>query len=345
MKALQSVVLLILFSFSLCQEEKRKALFSPANPEIESTSKQENVQALHEKIADLENKFETFKTTQEILFFKLENVLLNSALSQEDKTGLVSSFRTRSIEDDVQQNKADITELRVTDGRHDMLISQGMLNTNYINNTIIPDLEYRVEVKIDELKEADAFIDATRPPVGSIIAWLPAYSAKAEPPQGWKRCDGSVIETGPLAGKATPDLNSSKRFLRGSSDETAGTLEEDSVQEHLHADPGHSHADHGHTHVDNGHSHYEDSDHFPIFVGSDEAHAEDLFCSRQYNSGCGGWYVKFNDWTTEAARANIAAAKASIQTSTTGMGGMASGRVGEETRPKNMNVVYIMRIF
>ena len=46
---------------------------------------------------------------------------------------------------------------------------------------------------------------------------------------------------GPLTGTLTPDLNHSKRFLRGGADSDAGSVEEDAVRDHLHADPGHTH--------------------------------------------------------------------------------------------------------
>ena len=46
---------------------------------------------------------------------------------------------------------------------------------------------------------------------------------------------------GPLTGTLTPDLNHSKRFLRGGADSDAGSVEEDTVRDHLHADPGHTH--------------------------------------------------------------------------------------------------------
>jgi len=146
----------------------------------------------------------------------------------------------------------------------------------------------------------------------------------------------------------TPELNGAKRFLRGSADDQAGSMEEDAVQDHQHADPGHSHEDNGHSHVDAGHTHYEDNSgdgHFPLFIGSDEAHHEDLVCTRYYNDGnCGGYYVKFNSWVVETGKSSIQGAKASIQTSQTGVAGMSTGNIGGETRPKNMNVVYIMRI-
>ena len=60
-------------------------------------------------------------------------------------------------------------------------------------------------------------------------------------PGNWVKCNGQPIEVGPLAGTSTPDLNSSRRFLHGGSDSDAGSVEEDTVRDHLHADPGHTH--------------------------------------------------------------------------------------------------------
>lgn len=145
----------------------------------------------------------------------METVLMSLNLNEEQKQEMILNLENKAIEDDVQQNKEDIIDLRINDGRHYMLISQGMLMTNYINNTIIPDMKLSFDAKVDE-------IDSTRPPVGSIIAWLPSYSSKAEIPSGWQRCDGSHISKGPLSGRKTPDLNNSKRFLRGSSDADSG---------------------------------------------------------------------------------------------------------------------------
>ena len=79
------------------------------------------------------------------------------------------------------------------------------------------------------------------PPIGSIIAWLPSLALSSQLPSGWQRCDGQPINAGPLAGSKTPDLNESRRFLRGGADSNAGSVEGDTVRDHLHADPGHTH--------------------------------------------------------------------------------------------------------
>merc|ERR1739838_1117961 len=283
-----------------------------------------------EKIHKLEERLEI-----------LEQILVELDIPEKSKYKIKSISNEKDIESDVEQNKEDIIDLRITDGRHDMLLSQAFEMSKYINNTIIPMLEEKVNAKIEELELYGEYIDSTRPPIGSIVAWVPAYSAKEEIPSGWQRCNGEEITKGPLKGKLTPDLNMAKRFLRGGSDETAGTFEDDSVQDHSHEDSGHSHADAGHTH-------YEDSGgagHWSAFFGSDEANGEDILCSRNYNDGsCGGYYMHTNSWSTENGFSAIQTAKANIQAISAGLGGMRSGRTGTETRPKNMNVAYIMRI-
>merc|ERR1719336_1650479 len=182
-----------------------------------------------------------------------------------------------------------------------------MAMINNINNSVIPaainDVTTAVDIKLD-------FIDATRPPIGSIVAWLPRMSVAGDVPSGWQRCDGSAIAAGPLAGMLTPDLNTARRFTRGGSDDTAGNVEEDSVEDHLHADQGHTHADAGHSHrnTDNGQT--------PICTGTES-----------YNIGrIGSGYLSYitSPYQTAAAVANIQVASANIAASITNMGGMSS---------------------
>ena len=252
---------------------------------------------------------------------------------------------TKTIEEDVQQNKEDIVDLRITDAHHDSLISQALNNNNILNMTF----EQKLDLLIKSIQDRDEFLDQTRPPIGSIIAWLPAYSSDKKIPDGWQRCDGSLIKHGALRGQATPDLNTAGRFLRGSADAAAGSVQDDAVQDHTHIDEGHSHADAGHTHSDSGHEHIMDSSgdgvSFPPFIGADEAHAAERLCSSSYHEKCGGYYFRKDSvWATAKNKAHLSTNKANIQGSSSGLSGMGSGRVAQETRPKNMNVVYIMRI-
>ena len=95
-------------------------------------------------------------------------------------------------------------------------------------------------------------------PVGSIIAWVlrvdnDTSGEAVDLPDGWLRCDGSVIPEGSIwAGKQVPDLNGQRRFLRGGSEEEMLTLEDDQIMEHTHeindAQHSHSYEDKHYTH-------------------------------------------------------------------------------------------------
>ena len=85
-------------------------------------------------------------------------------------------------------------------------------------------------------------------PVGTILSWVLRVDNDGgdivDLPDGWMRCDGSVIPHGSIwTGKNVPNLNGERRFLRGGPDEDLLTLEDDQVQDHHHivVDPGHSH--------------------------------------------------------------------------------------------------------
>ena len=159
-------------------------------------------------------------------------------------------------------------------------------------------------------------------PVGSIIAWVPHVfpgtnhsQVDVNIPSGWQKCDGSLINPpSVLAGQRTPDLNNENRFLRGSPDETVLSFEEDMVLEHGHDinDPGHVHS-------------YTDK-------------YGELTDNYQSDKGSGLAFMVNSDH----ARTSIS--------QTTGievgsMTGVATSQKGSETRPKNMHVTYILRIF
>ena len=157
-------------------------------------------------------------------------------------------------------------------------------------------------------------------PIGSILAWVPnalpgSDNSKAtlDIPQGWQKCDGSIIDSpSVLAGQRTPDPNNEKRFLRGSPDETLLTLEDDMIQDHKH-----DISDHGHTH-----------DYTDTYVDSTG--------TSSWN-GIGGqakWFPPTHEKTTQSQMTGVKVESVS-----------SSYKKGEETRPKNMHVSYIMRIF
>ena len=72
-------------------------------------------------------------------------------------------------------------------------------------------------------------------PIGSIMAWHKSLVKAERPPPGWYECEGQTVTVGEGASAkifALPDLNKSRRFLRGGTD--SGKDEEDAFQGHWH---------------------------------------------------------------------------------------------------------------
>ena len=158
--------------------------------------------------------------------------------------------------------------------------------------------------------------------LGTILAWTPSPDSNNQDhvdlPECYVPCDGSEITEGIWKGRQTPDLNNPKRFLRGGRVSDALKFEEDSLQEHSHtstvSDPGHSH---GFTEYA---SNLESPDGYP-----DPAPKllSDKLC------------LDFPfPLTTNSAKSGISMAVTGVQ----------GGRKGSETKPKNMNVVFVMKV-
>ena len=212
---------------------------------LESQGKQDNGQ--EEIYANLEKLMDRIQNLEER--YRIENLEERYRIEHlEERLSFLEN--PRYMEDDIKQNQEDIIELRMTDGIFEHLISKNMHQIKNITvmheedvvriedetNTLREDME-------DMIKEFEYLKEVQIPPIGSIIAWLPtlAPSIGEHLPLGWVRCNGLPIVEGPLAGTLTPDLNSAKRFLRGGRDENAGSMEEDTVMNHLHDDLGHTH--------------------------------------------------------------------------------------------------------
>ena len=90
--------------------------------------------------------------------------------------------------------------------------------------------------------------------------------------------------------------------------------------------------------MDAGHSHKTTDTGMKLFTtGTEDFHRSTIMTFEGDT-----YYAKSNG--TSRARCNIEVAAADIAANGSGVGGVSSGRFGEETRPKNMNVVYIIRI-
>merc|ERR1719495_925340 len=158
-------------------------------------------------------------------------------------------------------------------------------------------------------------------PLGTITAWVNrpgTNTAHTENlPVGWIRCDGSVIPSpSPWAGQKTPNINGENRFLRGGIDSTMLQKQDDSIQGHTHSvsDPGHSHG------------------------------YDDKWPSWAHPAINGHWGPNGADTQTDRfdqshpSTSNKAASGVKVN-------GVQGARADSETRPKNIRVVYIMRVF
>ena len=113
------------------------------------------------------------------------------------------------------------------------------------------------------------------------------------------------FSAGPWIGRNTPDINNSKRFLRGGSLGEAFEVEEDAFQEHHH--------EHYHNFADLTSSRYVQADWgYSYYLGIDNADVE-------YS-------------THGAIHGRIVAADQ-----------ISDARIATETRPKNIKVVYVMK--
>jgi len=171
-------------------------------------------------------------------------------------------------------------------------------------------------------------------PVGSVIAWhktlVNARNPAIDFPPGWAPCDGQVIDDPEsiLHGSTAPDLNGKTTgrplFLRGGAE--SGIVEDDQLQAHAHADAGHVH---------DGQAHYH------TIPGVDQSTTG---ITRGFAINPAG-----NLATPEVASDPLAAktlgSPAQIGDPVNSTSPNASAvRTGDETRPVNMSVVWMMKI-
>jgi len=282
----------------------------------------EENQRLHDIIegdlADLKKRMDNTEEQMSSVSSNLTDTMIS--VDENSKSIVHNDDQISSLSSQVTLNSKNIED------------NAGMISTtkNDLASTIL-----RVdttEISIDENKltiyenklSIDALYDSVdqlpEVPIGTILSWVSRTHDADETvdlPDGWVRCDGGTIPLPSIwAGKYAPDLISEKRFLRGGPDSDQLTYEDDQLQDHMHdySDPGHSH---GYVDIWTDVSVKEDHEYGPKgFDREDES------------------YRITHDETTVNEKAGISVSGVS-----------SSYRRGEETRPKNMNVIFIMRVF
>ena len=161
-------------------------------------------------------------------------------------------------------------------------------------------------------------------PVGTILSWVMRVDNNGgefvDLPSGWIRCDGETIPHNNYgesiwAGKKVPDLNGERRFLRGGTDLTVLKIEDDQLQSHEHVfnDPGHSHD------------------------------YDDKYTDR-YNPNSGEKGPADADYDADRWDESHDRTTAKISTGIT-VTGVKDARHGDETRVKNMSIIWIIRVW
>ena len=158
--------------------------------------------------------------------------------------------------------------------------------------------------------------------MGTITAWIPRNnitSGATNLPDGWLPCDGRVIEKGPWLGGRTPDLNTDGFFLRGGTDDNTLEMEDDQIVDHLHTDPGHTHSNSPHSHT-----------------------YQDTYADKTWIISSGSYTYYDNTAHTKTSSETTI----SIANAKTNIGGVSSGyNSGTETRPRNMKVMWIIKLW
>lgn len=249
-----------------------------------------NISKLGERIAA--NSLEITKNSNEIVI-KSEQIEQNSGIIERNSENLQThSAAIGSHSESIAKNSEDIVKNyeSILGNTNDIAVHSSNIAKN---SGDITSNSNKIEIMNNEI--------LNYLPLGSIIPWTPYpdpnTDSPASIPSSWQLCDGSVINEGIWAGHKTPDINNSKRFLRGSIVADALVTEEDSVNT-----DGLSVKDwtfHTHTGCPDG-SHY------------------------LWSSGPGTCSSCSSDYYCEFIR---------------DVEGSSS-----ETRPKNMNVVYIIKI-
>merc|ERR1711936_174516 len=186
----------------------------------------------------------------------------------------------------------------------------GVKNARQVENETRPK-----NVKLPFIIKTKESLQHTTLPV--VTGWLP----KSPLPENWRSVDS---------------INDLGLFLRGGTIEELGEMQLDSMQEHSHLDAGHTHTDVGHTHTDIGHSH-------KLQLG-DQKTEEVLRPGDTLGDTNGSPHIG-EYWDlgskSDVGYADIQTSHANIEMAKEEVGSVTGTKTGDETRPKNMRVVFV----
>ena len=135
-------------------------------------------------------------------------------------------------------------------------------------------------------------------------------------------------------GSQTPDLNGQGLFLRGGDQDSVLEVEQSMLEDHEHEDGGHTHS--------------------CTASSTTEPHKHNTYWRRdRYAAGPGDWGLGYanNDDTAfpnhmDETTVNVTTTcSLASQTSNLGSVDTENSNAGHETRPANMKILYIMRVF
>jgi len=246
---------------------------------------------------------------------KIENAWLKDVI-RDNITQLAEMIQSNSQNIQDNADNLGIVEMHVASNDGNIVSTNRRIDEN---KAYIEQNTNKIDQNTVDIEENKDIINTLHlAPIGTISAWVTKPSKETKEnkmvslPNGWVRCDGATIpEPSAWAGQLTLNLNGEKRFLRGASDSEVLTLEEDQMQDHKHElnDPGHAHV------------------------------YDDRYTDNRDGPNTGpkdgeGIFGLSHTRTSEKSTSGI-----TVQ-------GVSSGfRSGTETRPKNMNVIYIMRVW
>jgi len=295
-------------------------------------------------------------------FMTIDDILEENARLKEENKWLNDVIRNNitQLTEMIQSNSENIQDnannLEIVDGQVNMNIGQ-----IEITNRRIDENKAYIEQNTEDIGENTDIINKLRlAPIGTISAWVTKPSLETSDdekvylPEGWVRCDGATIPKPSIwAGQLTPDLNGGKKFLRGSSDSEMLTMEDEKTKlpDHTHTDTSSAtatasataSASANATATASPHSHsYQDT-----YLGNEHG------CDMASGSH---WCTKTIDRTTvkETVTVTVDTVMVDVTVDTVtvdvdidvDIGGVENfDSFDDETRPTNMHVIYIMRVF